>query len=317
MRKSKFLSLLMAVMIVFSMAFIGTASPVQAATAKSGKVAVTVSKTTLYVGDSKNNSIPITVKYNNKKVTSGIKYSTSNKKIATVKNGKIVASKRGTATISVKYKNKTCRFKITVKNATLNLSQKSLSLQKGKTYTFKAYANKTQIKATSVKWTTSNSKIVYVKNGTIKALKNGKAVITAKTAYGTAKCTVTVSSKPAESTPAHQHTWVDHTATKTVHHDAVYEDVTVPAVTQTQIRCLGCGQYFTSLSDLRNHAMKVQMGMESGDPQRCGSNAADATREVEITPAHTEHRLVKDAYDTTETYVDYQECTGCGQHRQK
>lgn len=136
------------------------------------------------------------------------------------------------------------------------------------------------------------------------------------------------SNKPAEtkpSQPAHQHTWVDHTATRqvprTVHHDAVYEDVTIPAVTQTQIRCLGCGQYFTSLSDLRNHAMKVQMGMESGDPQRCGSNAADATREVVITPAHTEHRLVKDAWDETvydtQTYVDYQECTGCHEHRQK
>ena len=67
----------------------------------------------------------------------GIKYSTSNKKIATVKKGKIVASKKGTATISVKYKNKTCRFKVTVKNASLNLSEKSLSLKKGKTYTFK------------------------------------------------------------------------------------------------------------------------------------------------------------------------------------
>ena len=108
MKKSKFLSLLMAVMLVFSSVFIGTASPVQAATAKSGKVAVTVPKTTLCVGDSKNNSTPITVKYKNKKVTSGIKYSTSNKKIATVKKGKIIASKKGTATISVKYKNKTC-----------------------------------------------------------------------------------------------------------------------------------------------------------------------------------------------------------------
>lgn len=124
--------------------------------------------------------------------------------------------------------------------------------------------------------------------------------------------------KPAETKPsqtAHQHTWVDHTATRTVHHDAVYQDVTIPAVTQTQIRCLGCGQYFTSLSDLRNHAMKVQMGMESGDPQRCGSNAADATREVVITPAHTERQLVKEAWDETQTYVDYQYCSGCGQHK--
>ena len=124
--------------------------------------------------------------------------------------------------------------------------------------------------------------------------------------------------KPAEnkpSQPAHQHTWVDHTATKTVHHDAVYEDVTIPAVTQMQLKCLGCGKWFTSLNDLDNHAFAVQLGLESGDPQRCGSDAADATREVVITPAHTEHKLVKDAYDTTETYVDYQYCSGCGQHK--
>lgn len=320
MKKSKFLSLLMAVMLVFSSVFIGTASPVQAATTKSGKVAVTVPKTTLYVGDSKNNSTPITVKYKNKKVTSGIKYSTSNKKIATVKKGKIVASKKGMATISVKYKNKICRFKVTVKNASLNLSEKLLSLKKGKTYTFKAYANKTKLKATSVKWTTSNKKIVSVnKNGTIKALKNGKAVITAKTSFGTAKCRVTVSSKPA-----HQHNWVDHTATKTVteyvHHDAVYQDVTTPAVTQTQEQCLGCKQWFSSLDDIVNHAMKVKMGMESGDPQRCGS-VGGVEREVVITPAKTEHKLIKDAWDEpvqkTETYVDYQECTGCHKHRPK
>ena len=292
--------------------------PVQAATTKSGKVAVTVPKTTLYVGDSRSNSTPITVKYNNKTVKSGIKYSTSNKKIATVKKGKIVASRKGTTTISVRYKNKTCRFKITVKNATLNLSKKSLSLQKSKTYTFKAYANKTQLKATSVKWTTSNKKIVSVnKNGTIKALKNGKAVITAKTSFGTAKCTVTVSSKPA-----HQHTWVDHTATKqvprTVHHDAVYETVTIPAVTQTQEQCLGCKQWFSSLDDIVNHAMKVKMGREAGDPQRCGS-VGGGEREVVITPAHTEQKLVKEAYDETvydtQTYVDYQYCSGCGQHK--
>ncbi|MCI7166042.1 MAG: hypothetical protein MR967_03765 [Holdemanella sp.] len=134
--------------------------------------------------------------------------------------------------------------------------------------------------------------------------------------------------KPAEtkpSQPAHQHTWVDHTATKkvprTVHHDAVYEDVTIPAVTQIQYQCLGCGKWFSSLNDLTNHAFAVQIGAESGDPARCGSGSTDAQREVVITPAYTEHRLVKDAWDETvediQTYVDYQECTGCHEHRQK
>lgn len=129
--------------------------------------------------------------------------------------------------------------------------------------------------------------------------------------------------KPAESKPAHQHTWVDHKATRTVteyvHHDAVYQDVTTPAVTQKQIQCLGCHKWFTSAADLDNHAFAVQIGQESGDPSRCGSTSYDAEREVVITPAKTEHKLVKEAYDEpvqkTETYVDYQYCSGCGQHK--
>ena len=169
------------------------------------------------------------------------------------------------------------------------------------------------MKATSVKWTTSNRKIVSVnKNGTIKALKNGKAVITAKTSFGTAKCRVTVSSKP------HQHTWVDHTATKqvprTVHHDAVYETVTIPAVTKHQIQCLTCGEWFDSLDELTGHQLYDTNGACSGYDGHC-------ERDVVITPAHTEQKLVKEAYDETvydtQTYIDYQECTGCHEHRQK
>lgn len=123
--------------------------------------------------------------------------------------------------------------------------------------------------------------------------------------------------KPAETKPAHQHTWVDHTATKqvprTVHHDAVYETVTIPAVTKTQLRCEGCGQWFDSLDDLTYHALTSPVN--SG----CGCQVDSGYREVVITPAHTEQKLVKEAYDETvydtQTYVDYKYCSECGQHQ--
>ena len=145
------------------------------------------------------------------------------------------------------------------------------------------------------------------KNGTIKALKNGKAVITAKTSFGTAKCTVTVS--------AHQHTWVDHMATKevarTVHHDAVYENVNIPAVTKHQVQCMNCGQWFDSKDDLYWHFIDSDGA--------CGNYEYSGERELVITPAHTEQKLVKEAYDETvydtQTYVDYQYCSGCGQRK--
>ena len=127
--------------------------------------------------------------------------------------------------------------------------------------------------------------------------------------------------KPAEtkpSQPAHQHTWVDHTATKqvprTVHHDAIYEDVTIPAITKHQIQCLGCGQWFDSLDELEWHQVVDTNG-------ECGNYDGHCERDVVITPAHTEQKLVKEAYDETvydtQTYIDYQECTGCHEHRQK
>ena len=127
--------------------------------------------------------------------------------------------------------------------------------------------------------------------------------------------------KPAEtkpSQPAHQHNWVDHTATKqvprTVHHDAVYETVTIPAVTKHQIQCLTCGQWFDSFEELAGHQLYDTNGA-------CGGYSSHGERDVVITPAHTEQKLVKEAYDETvydtQTYVDYQECSGCHEHRQK
>lgn len=310
-RKSKILSLVMVFALVVTTLFVGTTSTVQAATIKSGNVAVTVLKNTLYVGDSKNNKTPLTVTYNNKKVTKGIQYSTSNKNVATVNSGNIVAVKKGTATISVKYKGKTCKVKITVKNAKLTLKSTKMTLQQGKTYTLTAYANGTKVMATSVKWTSSNKNVVSVnKNGVIKGLKKGKATITAQTSYGKATCIVTIAT-------THTHTWVDHTATKqvprTVHHDAVYKTVTIPAVTKTQYQCEGCGQWFDTQDERLIHAAFEPVN------DNCGASSPSGVREVVITPARTEKKLVKKAYDETvydtKKYVDYQYCSVCGQKK--
>ena len=66
MKKSKFLSLLMAVMLVLSVMVCGTNSTVYAAT-KSIRVKTT--KSTLYILDSANNKAKLTVTYNGKNVT--------------------------------------------------------------------------------------------------------------------------------------------------------------------------------------------------------------------------------------------------------
>ena len=314
MRKSKIASFVLAGMLAFSTVFAGSTVSAQAATVTSGNVTVTMPDMTLYVGDGRSNSLKLTTMFGSQNVTKKAKYSSSKKKVATVsKTGTVKAVKKGSTVISVKYKGKTCKLKINTQNARFGIDQNSLTIKKGQGYTFKAFANDAQVKNTSVKWSTNNKKVVTVdKKGRIKAKKNGKATIKAKTAYGSAKCVVIVSN---HQEPAHQHTWVDHTATKTIHHDAVYEEVTIPAVTQTQHQCLGCGKWFSSKNDLLDHAFLVQIGQAEGDPARCGSSSYDAVKEVVITPAHTEQKLVKDAWDETQTYVDYQYCSGCGQHK--
>ena len=283
MRKSKIASFVLAGMLAFSTVFAGSTVSAQAATVTSGNVTVTMPDMTLYVGDGRSNSLKLTTMFGSQNVTKKAKYSSSKKKVATVsKTGTVKAVKKGSTVISVKYKGKTCKLKINTQNARFGIDQNSLTIKKGQGYTFKAFANDAQVKNTSVKWSTNNKKVVTVdKKGRIKAKKNGKATIKAKTAYGSAKCVVIVSN---HQEPAHQHTWVDHTATKqvprTVHHDAVYETVTIPAVTKHQIQCLTCGQWFDSLDELTGHQLYDTNGACSGYDGHC-------ERDVVITPAKT------------------------------
>lgn len=90
-----------------SMPSVSTAVSAEAAT----KVKLSKTKLTLTVGKTKT----LSLKKGSKKL-SGIKWSSSNKKIATVtKAGKITAKKAGTVKIKAKYKGKTYTCKVTVK----------------------------------------------------------------------------------------------------------------------------------------------------------------------------------------------------------
>ena len=267
-------------MLVLSVMVCGTNTTTYAATKS---ISVKTNKSTLYILDSANNKAKLTVTYNGKNVTKAAKYKSSNSKIAKVnKNGTITAVRPGTVKITTKYKGKSCTTKVTIKKAKLSLNKKTIELSRGQKFTLKAFANKSSISNKNVKWTSSNSKVASInKNGIITTKKNGTTTISCKTTIGKVSARIIVKSNTSASATTQENS--GHT-----HHWVTVEDtVTIPAVTKTQIKCLGCNEYFDSLSDLRNHAMKVQTGMESGDPQRCGANAADATREVEIEPAKT------------------------------
>ena len=274
-----FFKSIITIMLVLSVMVCGTNTTAYAATKS---ISVKTTKSTIYILDSANNKAKLTVTYNGKNVTKAAKYKSSNSKIAKVnKNGVVTAIRPGTVKITTKYKGKSRTTKIAIKKAKLSLNKKTVELNRGQKFTLKAFANKSGISNKNIKWTSSNSNIVSInKNGVLTTKKNGTTTISCKTAIGKVSAKIIVKNNSAsantQENSGHTHHWV-----------TVEDTVTIPAVTKWQIKCLGCNQYYDTHTDLNNHAMKVQLGLEPGNPKRCGSCAADAEREIIITPAKT------------------------------
>ena len=273
MKKSKFLSLLMAVMLVLSVMVCGTNTTAYAATKS---IRVKTNKSTLYILDSANNKAKLTVTYNGKNVTKVAKYKSSNSKIAKVnKNGVVTAVRPGTVKITAKYKGKSRTTKVTIKKAKLSLNKKTIELSRGQKFTLKAFANKSGISNKSVTWISNNSKVASInKNGVLITKKNGTTTISCKTTIGKVSARIIVKSNTSTSATTQENS--GHT-----HHWVTVEDtVTIPAVTKHQIQCLGCGQWFDSFEELTGHQLYDTNGA-------CSGYDSHGERDVEVEPAKT------------------------------
>lgn len=156
-------------------------------TVEAAKVKLSKSKATLIKGQ----TLKLEVKNTSKKV----KWSTSNKKIATVNSsGKITAKKAGTVTITATISNKKYTCKVTVEQP--KISQTKLTLEKGKSQTLSLEGTKQKIK-----WSTSNKSVATVTSkGKVTGKKIGTAKITATVGNKKYTCTVTVK-KVSATTP--------------------------------------------------------------------------------------------------------------------
>lgn len=99
---------------------------------KTPKFPITINKksATIYPGKSYTLKLNISAKK--------AKWSSSNKKVATVsKTGKVTAKKKGTAVISAKFNGYTVKCKVTVKNPPVEINQEHLTLKKGESYNLK------------------------------------------------------------------------------------------------------------------------------------------------------------------------------------
>lgn len=148
-----------------------TATPSPTAAPAKG-ITATAKASTIYTKGK--TSTTITVVKND--VTGKVKFTSSNKKVATVSSkGVVKAKKAGKTTITVKVGNYTKKVVIQVKNPSLKLAKSSATIKKGKTVKIKATATPSG----KVTYKSSNKKVATVTaKGVVKGKKKGTATIT-------------------------------------------------------------------------------------------------------------------------------------------
>lgn len=129
----------------------------------------------------------------------GLRWSSSNKKVATVDKftGEITAVGEGTCEITATASNgAAAKCKVEVKPAevrSIKLSNTSLTLNVGSSETIKATIEPSSASDTALTWSTSNKSVATVKDGKITAVGEGKCEITVTAPNGVeAKCKVEV-----------------------------------------------------------------------------------------------------------------------------
>ena len=157
---------------------------------------ISLNKTTLTLN--KGVTETLTVNYNPSDTTDSktVTWSSGNTSVAKVdQNGKITAVDVGTTNILAKVGSKTASCSVTVKASLtgISLNKTTLSLRKQSTETLVVSydpINTTDDK--TVTWTSDNEEVATVSGGTVSALKEGTATITATVGSCTAQCVVTV-----------------------------------------------------------------------------------------------------------------------------
>ena len=126
-----------------------------------------------------------------------VTWKSSNTTVATVSNnGNVTAIKAGSATItaSIGGLSASCVVKVIIPVTSITLNITSKTLKENETLKLTATVKPTDATNPSVTWTTDNPSIATVDNiGTVTALSEGTAIITATAGEMTATCTIKVS----------------------------------------------------------------------------------------------------------------------------
>ncbi|MBQ1491937.1 MAG: leucine-rich repeat protein [Blautia sp.] len=153
----------------------------QSAPSTEAGISLPVEKATLYTGSVASAYKKLTLTPTVSGIEGTVKFSSSNKKVATVsKTGVVKPVAKGSCTITAYIKTgvKTykTKCKVTVKNPTLKLTPESLTLKVGEN----AWMQAKVVPAKSVKWTAKNSKVTITTEGLVTAKQTGTTYVYGK-----------------------------------------------------------------------------------------------------------------------------------------
>ncbi|QRG65264.1 Ig-like domain-containing protein [Brevibacillus choshinensis] len=125
-------------------------------------------------------------------IGSAAKWSSSTPSVATVTNGNISAIGEGNATITAVYDNHEVSIEVTVYDPSLKANFSKLTLSNGKSTTIGLTYDSETLPPSKAKWDTSNSSVVTISDGELKARGKGVATVSAKYGGKEVKINVTV-----------------------------------------------------------------------------------------------------------------------------
>lgn len=162
---------------------------------------ITLSKTDLKLEIGKEEKLDITFtpeNATNKEVT----WKSENEEIATVENGIVTGKNIGKTTITVSSEeleeNVTCNVEVKpVEVKSISLDETSVKIGAGQNYILYETVSPSNANNSKLTWSSSNTGVITVDNGSIKAVSAGEAVVTVSSENGkTAQCTFYVGNKP-------------------------------------------------------------------------------------------------------------------------
>ncbi|WP_286082622.1 Ig-like domain-containing protein, partial [Parablautia intestinalis] len=197
MKQNKLFKKLWVFMLVLS--FLVTQFATAQAAAKANKETISLNKSVYTL--KKGKTVKLKAVLNKAAKRKGVKWSSSNRKVATVsKNGKVTAKRKGKAAITATVKGTSvkARCKITVGTpvSRVTLNRKSLTLKTGQSFSLKTSISPKRASVKKVNYKSSNKRVASVsKKGVIQAVSAGTVKITATAADGSGKravCTVKI-----------------------------------------------------------------------------------------------------------------------------